>query len=61
MTKLTDRETRQRRIDWAAKNFPGQHPPFVLAALDTLKMGGHNTTRANIEARLRVQGRWHDG
>lgn len=54
---LEAKKRREVALNWAAKHLPAEHPPFVFAAYEALRLSGQRPTAENVRARLADQGR----
>ena len=52
---LTKRK--QSDLAWAKANLPGEYPPYVVAAMDSVRISGEKTTSGAVMARLRAEGK----
>lgn len=52
---LTKRK--QADLAWANQHLPGEHPPYVVAAMDSVRVSGREPTPGAVMDRLRAVGR----
>jgi hypothetical protein len=48
---------KQSDLSWAKAHLPGEYPPYVVAAMDSVRISGEKTTASAVMARLRAEGR----
>jgi hypothetical protein len=48
---------KQSDLSWAKAHLPGEYPPYVVAAMDSVRISGEKTTAGAVMARLRAEGR----
>lgn len=50
-------QRKQKELAWARQHLPGEHPPYVSVAIESLRLAGKEVTTGTVMDRLRASKR----